>query len=1143
MEALSTRDMLSLIADLTDFADRSEKVIQQTQAAYQGGRRNLDSRHKSSLSSAERDYNNNRNALLSKSRRMLQDAQGILTEINSMDQRLSSLDKYYVKTKKKKLESLKGRNSEKYSDVEDYVTALESIKRDYQVIYNKYTTDILPSLINFLSYVFSSKRKKDYEDLILLKNTVGAFITELESMLNSIVSENTAAMQQEYSAQRSAMIQRQQNEKYSFENNQAATFDALAGELFDSLDELIPDGFVTYLQAVISNYISTYQKVNVGDSADNGIFNLCFVDYPIEWFVKMPVLSATILDKCAPLVVNNNTIRLPLVTSTSESPAILVKSDNSCPEEVNALVHSLMYGTLSSAPVSTLSFCVIDPEGRGNNIYPFFEARKKMPELFGDKIYTSRNDISNQIKAINDFIEDTMQNKLSTQYSNVFEYAENNVGSNSNVTLLLLFDFPKGIDDDAQACFRNILRNGSKCGVFTIIVYPPDTEQFHSNEYKQSIKAVEELTTIIQQTGKEFSVDGLPLHYIPMPSSNQFMDFFIEYIEEHEKRKSRGISIDEIFEKGMFEGDSSKSLDIDIGVDDADGVTTLSLGTGSSHHGIIIGATGSGKSTLLHTLIISGMLRYSPEQLNLYLMDFKQGTEFKIYESKRLPHIKLLAIDAKQEFGESILENLIVEMEHRGEEFKEYKVSKISDYVKASGKSMPRILVIMDEFQILYNDSTNRKVANNCAELTKRIVTEGRAFGIHLIMATQTTKVVSELTLTHATIEQMRVRIALKCGEDDARYLFTDRNEKSALKLMKGPTGRAVINPEYMEGDNCGFRVAYCDDEAKEKYLSIISQKFESSPYDMKIFEGGRTENLLDFYSKTGFGISSESPARIPLGTLIKISPPYELILDRKRKHNLLVCGSNETMMTNIINSCIISAMLNTGNKLYCIDGDTLIGEEGSEKFYDIIGSYTMRFSIAKDRSAIIHMIKEIYSLYEERKQNGGDGNIVVVIKNLQFIDLIRTMLKQEHVDESEYSEQQSEADAIVSGDLFASVNNYLANRSSSGNMSTGDKLIRLMSDGSGYGIHFIVGSTEYQVVRECMHYSSQTLSKFNDRIIFSLSNQDADNLIDGISVSGLDKTTVCYTNGVNRTFQLKPYVAPNNNELKAFMDQALGKK
>ena len=63
-------------------------------------------------------------------------------------------------------------------------------------------------------------------------------------------------------------------------------------------------------------------------------------------------------------------------------------------------------------------------------------------------------------------------------------------------------------------------------------------------------------------------------------------------------------------------------------------------------------------------------------------------------------------------------------------------------------------------------------------------------------MATQSTKVIRDLTLQQGTIEQMRVRIGLKCGEDDARYLFTDRNDVKGLELMKGSIGTAVVNQE-----------------------------------------------------------------------------------------------------------------------------------------------------------------------------------------------------------------------------------------------------------------------------------------------------------------------------------------------------------
>lgn len=134
---------------------------------------------------------------------------------------------------------------------------------------------------------------------------------------------------------------------------------------------------------------------------------------------------------------------------------------------------------------------------------------------------------------------------------------------------------------------------------------------------------------------------------------------------------------------------------------------------------------------------------------------------------------------------------------------------------------MPRILVIMDEFQILFDDSTNRKVAMRSANHAKRIVTEGRAYGVHLLMATQSTNIISTLTLDRGTIEQMRVRIGLKCGEDDARYLFSDRYERDALDKMVGPKGTAVMNPDYTEQyGNTGLRVAFVIMKVKQNISS-----------------------------------------------------------------------------------------------------------------------------------------------------------------------------------------------------------------------------------------------------------------------------------------------------------------------------------
>src|SRR5207302_10138506 len=97
----------------------------------------------------------------------------------------------------------------------------------------------------------------------------------------------------------------------------------------------------------------------------------------------------------------------------------------------------------------------------------------------------------------------------------------------------------------------------------------------------------------------------------------------------------------------------------------------LQLGRGTSQHVLIAGKTGSGKSTLLHALITNLSLLYSPDEVELYLIDFKKGVEFKTYASHELPHARVVAIESDREFGLSVLQRLDAELKVRGEKFRD----------------------------------------------------------------------------------------------------------------------------------------------------------------------------------------------------------------------------------------------------------------------------------------------------------------------------------------------------------------------------------------------------------------------------------------------------------------------------------------
>src|SRR5207237_7225109 len=124
----------------------------------------------------------------------------------------------------------------------------------------------------------------------------------------------------------------------------------------------------------------------------------------------------------------------------------------------------------------------------------------------------------------------------------------------------------------------------------------------------------------------------------------------------------------------------------------------LRLGQGTAQHVLIAGKTGSGKSTLLHALISNLALNYSPEEVELYLVDFKKGVEFKTYATHELPHARVVAIESEREFGLSVLQRLDAELHLHAERFRTATDQDLKSYRQANaGQVIPRILLIVYE--------------------------------------------------------------------------------------------------------------------------------------------------------------------------------------------------------------------------------------------------------------------------------------------------------------------------------------------------------------------------------------------------------------------------------------------------------------
>jgi len=377
-----------------------------------------------------------------------------------------------------------------------------------------------------------------------------------------------------------------------------------------------------------------------------------------------------------------------------------------------------------------------------------------------------------------------------------------------------------------------------------------------------------------------------------------------------------------------WRGDSCSGIRVPLGPAGARKVQELALGQGTAQHVLVAGKTGSGKSTLLHTLITNLALAYSPDEVELYLIDFKKGVEFKTYATHQLPHARVVAIESEREFGLSVLQGLDAELKRRGDLFRAAGVDNIADYRRklpspdvgrgAGGEGrMPRILLLVDEFQEFFTEDDT--ISSQASQILDRLVRQGRAFGLHVLLGSQT--LAGAYSLARSTVDQMAVRIALQCSEADSRLILADDNP--AARLLSRP-GEAIYNDAngLVEG-NSRFQVAWLPDDRRDGYLAqvaeLATQKAYRPPRSQIVFEGNapaeveKNHLLNDLLTGAaarvgdGLGVRSSRRALAWLGDPVAIRDPIAAAFRRQSGSNLLIVGQNDEAALGMMMVALIS--------------------------------------------------------------------------------------------------------------------------------------------------------------------------------------------------------------------------------------------
>lgn len=262
---------------------------------------------------------------------------------------------------------------------------------------------------------------------------------------------------------------------------------------------------------------------------------------------------------------------------------------------------------------------------------------------------------------------------------------------------------------------------------------------------------------------------------------NQVMNTFKEAFV---KQKDKGISYKQAFadrylpESKWWAENTDEGIKLNFGLQDGDPSKGYDLVLGDGNvHGLCVGTTGAGKSVLNNQLIASLITRYPPSALELILVDFK-NVEFRALthpdtQISRIPHARVVAGTKDGEYAVSIFDYLIAEMNRRTAIFGEAGVKKVEEYNKkmrtlgTPEKCLPRVLVLIDEFQVMFTEVEQKAVETIQARI-RSLAKLARFCGCHMFFTSQNMKG----TMPKDVMEQFTLRVALRCSGDTSRDII-----------------------------------------------------------------------------------------------------------------------------------------------------------------------------------------------------------------------------------------------------------------------------------------------------------------------------------------------------------------------------------
>ncbi|APW58676.1 FtsK/SpoIIIE domain-containing protein [Paludisphaera borealis] len=807
---------------------------------------------------------------------------------------------------------------------------------------------------------------------------------------------------------------------------------------------------------------------------------------------------------------------LPALVPFPTKSSILIKTTESGKAEANLLLQTMMIRFLTSIPPGKVRFTIFDPVGLGENFAAFMHLADYQELLVTSRIWTEARDFEQRLTDLSEHMENVIQKYLRNEFATIEEYNVHAGEVAEPFRVLVVANFPVNFNETAARRLQSIVASGARCGVYALISADPKLPTPAGVQLKDLEADCVNLSWRDGKLGwRDEHFGRFPLALDVLPEQTLYSRLMHDMGEKARDANRVEVPFDFIAPTPdkFWSWNSGKVMEVPLGRAGATKLQPITLGKGTSQHALVAGKTGSGKSTLLHALITNAALRYSPDQLELYLIDFKKGVEFKVYAEMELPHAKVIAVESEREFGLSVLQRLDAELKFRGDLYRDTGVQDLRGFREAKPDyPMPRILFVVDEFQEFFVEDD--KVAQEVSLLLDRMVRQGRAFGVHVILGSQTLG--GAYSVGRATLGQMAIRIALQCSEADAHLILSEEN--SAARLLTRP-GEAIYNDAngLPEGNNL-FQVVWLSDKRRQEYLQDILDLAKAQnrpPASPIVFEGNlpadtRKNALLNkLLEAAEWAEQGPRYEQAWLGDAIAIKDPTVAVFRPQSGSNLLIIGQNAEAALAMFMMAAVSIAAqhpprkHNGLKLYLLDG-TPVDSWLNGKLGQIADwlPHTVKNVTQRNLAASIN---EVAVELGRRRDNSGSAEeqapIYVFIYDLQrFRDL------RKGDDDFGFSSSFGEEKAASPGTQFSEI----------------------LREGPPVGIHVIVWCDSVNNMNRT--FDRNALREFELRVLFQMSANDSSTVIDSPVAGKLgENRALFYSEEENRIEKFRPYGLPDD--------------